>query len=116
MPSIIHSSDCRKAHKAALDWMARWPNACKDCGAAGEVSWYEDVVGDGGPRMQMGDLCGTCLGNLKCPRCSGAIPDFEEEPVACETCGWKYNAHEEFSAPYDPQSEPYCCYTEEDIE
>lgn len=107
-PALTHTVACQTAHGVAQAWWRMWPLACTRCGGAGEMTWYEDVVGDGGPRMQMGETCAYCVDALICPRCAMPMPDFEDTPPPCTSCGW---AGADDGAPYDPHTEPYCCWS-----
>lgn len=83
---------CDSVTAAAKAYKAKWPKSCPKCGGAGEHNWYEDVAGDGGSRMPMGDYCDYCVGQGKCPRC-GELQSGEEWGAdindTCWNCGWK---------------------------
>lgn len=115
----VHSQACieytERLTKANAEYESKHPNYCRSCSATGMVTWYESVpYGMGSTSMPMGDICETCLGKNKCPRCGEVVwtdDDVNEaDKLVCPKCGWN---DEEPGCP--PLPDGYCsCEAEEE--
>lgn len=84
-------------------YRALWPHYCCKCGGRGGFSFYEDVVGDGGPRMPTYDPCPECSEKGVCPRCGKEVPeDWYEAEQPCPHCKWNWGKNPDDEYPeYD---------------
>lgn len=107
-PHIQHMQACLDAQQRYTAWIAKWPNACKKCGATGwlhDPGVYRYADGSGDPPST--DMCDGCLASepvpmpvqgwaaVSCPRCGKAgiaLNDVEDlqpdEAIECSCCGW----------------------------
>jgi hypothetical protein len=74
------------------EWIKNYPNFCQKCGASGQISWEENY-GIPGPTETLTDICDSCLGSDKCPRCGETFSDeslrlAEHEHLYCPDCEW----------------------------
>lgn len=97
----FHTVQCIKEHikhlVEQLEWVAKYPNCCPECGGSGVVTWEEDLSGGDPPGagwLTFHDDC-VCIENNQCPRCleyfgldqmpGGCL----NEDAQCNRCGWK---------------------------
>jgi hypothetical protein len=140
MSELIHTPECIKeteAIEAAIDaWENKWPNYCRNCGAAG--GFYNPGVyryPDGSGEPPSFDECPNCVDESRCPRCGmdWKVPldileelasDTDtiwldtflfEESYPCPCCGWAWGEKEDDIRPPDlGQMGPCACELEED--
>lgn len=93
---VKHTAECQAAGAAWEAADAAWPNRCRWCSGAGEVTWMENLgpTGENWP-CRMTEMC-ECLVAETCPRCGAAIAvdwtGFENDPEwkpICPECGWE---------------------------
>lgn len=109
-----HSQQCLNKHaelKGIRDaYLVKYPNACLSCDATGQISWYESVDKYGG--YWMGDICGKCVEQGKCPQCGEMVWNIDElddvlNLLHCPKCNWSQTKHE--GIPPDPNDVLYPC-------
>ncbi len=84
--SLMQVVDPAAGSGVFLAVMANPPFECPECHGTGEVSYYEDVCGDGGSQMQQWGPCPACVEKGRCPRCLHPMED-NEWGFFCPACG-----------------------------
>jgi hypothetical protein len=108
--AVLHVTECERARELLEDFRRAWPLACTGCGAWGSVTYYEDVVGDGGPMMQMSEECARCVGEAICGRCASSDISIngDEGWGTCQACGWTDDPDRHTDAMHAPDWECLC--------
>lgn len=93
-----HTSACDESfknyEKELQQFNEQYPNYCRICFATGITHWTENQAPFGSGEswlMDMEDICETCLGKSKCPRCGEETmqaDDADVIPNKCSKCGW----------------------------
>jgi hypothetical protein len=112
-----HSAKClaqqAKMKRPHDEYVEKWPNYCRECGGVGEVTWQENQspLGSGMVWLEtIVDLCDSCFGNGKCPRCGELNDeDLDVELYKCQHCGWEF-ATRDSGCPPAGLEEPCECY------
>lgn len=96
----MHTETCNAAARASNEaeavFRAAHPGCCLDCGGWGG----RNHPGTMETPPEFGE-CRKCLAEGKCPWCGDALPDGDEDTMACK-CGWSYGA--------DGMAEPHACW------
>lgn len=94
---LIHSPECiatdKKMEEEQKEWIAKWPNYCRNCkGWGGFMSHYDPSpsgVSLSSGYMEDFDTCIVCADNFLCSRCMTKNPAWEEgNETPCINCGW----------------------------
>jgi hypothetical protein len=104
---LAQQAEMKRKHD---EYVEKWPNYCRKCGGAGEVSRTENQspIGSGLVWLEtLYEFCEHCIGNAVCPRCGKQLPDESGE---CAHCGWDYGAE---ACPPAGLEEPCECEVEE---
>jgi hypothetical protein len=93
-----HTQSCLDWQEKHLQFVKKWPNHCKVCGASGVIH-FSDSVDYGSTTVSMPgtDSCESCSG--RCPRCHYEFAveeywDFVDKPLPCPRCGWNWGKNE----------------------
>jgi hypothetical protein len=93
---MVHTPECQagmaRAEEVRADWVAQWPNYCRECGGEG-LHHYPGVYRypDGSGEPPSTDPCEGCVCQGKCSRCGAEGLDPETAEGPCKTCGWNYD-------------------------
>lgn len=97
---MTHSQECLQRLTRMRDlrneFEKKFPNFCRACEATGwEISTDSVPYGSTNVSMNSSDLCESCIGHGKCPRCGQDETLFAEEKeltddfrFVCASCGY----------------------------
>lgn len=110
-----HTEEClarlTAMQSARNKFEAKFPNFCRKCEATG---WRRNVdsvpYGSTNVSMESVEMCESCIGSSKCPRC-GELGTYDEsdDTFVCNSCGYdSENVESQNGAPEAPDEFDHC--------